>query len=99
MWGQKAAVATPPEATEEVITMFNDYPDIVTVDHIIEMLGLGKSTVYSLLKTHQIRHVRVGAKYIVPKQAVIDFVSGVCYNDDQIISGRLIDQSSKGAPL
>ena len=61
--------------------VFENYSDIVSVDDIMSMLGIGKSSVYGLLKTSQIRHVRVGRKYIIPKQAVIDFINGVCYND------------------
>lgn len=69
--------------------MFNSYPDIVNINQISKMLGIGKSSVYSLLRTNQLRHVRVGTKYIVPKQSVVDFASGVCYNNDQIVNGRL----------
>ena len=61
--------------------MFIDYPDIVTVEQITRMLGIGKSAAYALLQSDQIRHVRVGRKYIISKQAVIDFVSGMCYNN------------------
>ena len=68
--------------------MFEKYPDVVSVDHIAAMLNLGKSSVYSLLRNHQLRHVRVGTKYIVPKQSVIDFVSGVCYDGQWIIGGE-----------
>ena len=60
--------------------MFNSYPDIVTITQIMEMLGIGKSTVYNLLRANMIRHVRVGAKYIIPKQSIIDFLSYSCYN-------------------
>lgn len=79
--------------------MFQNYPDIVSVEQIMEMLGIGKSSVYSLLKTNQLRHVRVGTKYIIPKSSVIDFACGMCYNNDQIINGRLINQSLKGVHL
>jgi len=76
--------------------MFQDYPDIVSVEQIMNMLGIGKSSVYALLQSNQIHNVKVGRKYIVPKQSVVDFVSGVCYNGSQIINGRLTHQSSKG---
>ena len=62
--------------------MFNDYPDIVAVEDVMCMLGIGKSTAYTLLKTNQISHVKVGRKYIIPKQAVIGFVQGLCYTID-----------------
>jgi excisionase family DNA binding protein len=61
--------------------MFKEYPDIVTVEQIAHMLGIGKASAYELLQKNQIQYVRVGKKYIVPKNAVIAFVSGMCYND------------------
>ena len=69
--------------------VFENYSDIVSVDDVMSMLGIGKSSAYGLLKTKQIRHVRVGKKYIIPKQSVIEFIGGICYNDRQIINGRL----------
>lgn len=74
-------------------SMFNNYPDIVSIEQIMAMLNLGKSSVYSLLKSSHIRHVRVGRKYIIPKQSVIDFLAYPCDNIDTIIDGRLINQS------
>ena len=46
----------------------------------MDMLGVGKSTAYSLLRNDAIPHVRVGRKYIIPKQAVVGFVQEACYN-------------------
>ena len=69
--------------------MFEKYPDIVTVDHLTEMLHIGKSSAYSLLQNNQIRHVKVGKKYVIPKQSVVGFLNRMCYNDSQIIDGRL----------
>jgi len=61
--------------------MFQKYPDIVSVDDITKMLNLGKSSVYALLQTNQLRHIKVGRKYIIPKKSVIDFATGACYNE------------------
>ena len=69
--------------------MFADYPDIVSVEQTARMLGIGKSSAYALLQNNQIRHVKVGRKYIIPKQAVIAFVSGMCCNGGQIIGGGI----------
>ena len=69
--------------------MFEDYPDIVSVEELTKMLHIGKSSAYSLLQHNQIRHIRVGRKYIIPKQAVIGFVTDSCYNVKQIINGGL----------
>ena len=61
--------------------MYQSYPDVVSVVQLAEMLNIGKSSAYSLLKSKQIRHLKIGCKYIIPKQSVIDFVRGSCYND------------------
>ena len=68
--------------------MFNNYPDIITVEQLAKMLNIGKSSAYSLLQNNQIHHVKVGKKYIIPKTAVLDFVGEIWYNDRQIINGR-----------
>ena len=55
--------------------IFSEYSDIVTVDEVMKMLRLVKNTVYKLLKDGEIMNVKVGARYIIPKQSVIEFVS------------------------
>jgi len=69
--------------------MFRDYPDVVTVEHLCRMLNIGRNTAYTLLQNNKIYHVKVGKKYIIPKAAVLDFIGEICYNDNQIINGRL----------
>ncbi len=38
------------------------------------MLKIGKNKVYELLKSGEIKSIRIGNKYIIPKKSVIDFV-------------------------
>jgi excisionase family DNA binding protein len=54
----------------------------------MKMLDIGKSSAYSLLRENKINHVRVGKKYIIPKQSVIGFLNDSCYNSPQTINGR-----------
>ena len=77
------------------ILIFSTYPDIVTVEQIMEMLNLGKTKVYNLLKDNSIRHLRVGNKYIIPKKSVIDLFDNLWHNDCQAINGKL-NQVTKG---
>ena len=55
--------------------MFSKYNDVVTVEDVMEMLHLGRVTVYSLLKSGRIHTLRVGKKYVIPKKSVIDFLA------------------------
>lgn len=45
---------------EKVYEMFTEYNDVVTVEEVMEMLHLGRVTVYNLLKTDKIHTLRVG---------------------------------------
>lgn len=58
--------------------IFNDYPDIVRIDEIQSMLQIGRNSVYDLLKQNLIKSIKIGKKYIVPKQSIIDFVKTAC---------------------
>ncbi len=69
--------------------MFENYPDIVSIPQICEMLHIGKSSAYELVRSKAINRVKVGRKYIIPKQSVIGFVNRSCYNGGQIIDGGL----------
>ena len=54
--------------------MFSKYDDIVSVKDVMEMLHLGRVTVYNMLKSGRIHTLRVGKKYVIPKKSVIDFL-------------------------
>ena len=55
--------------------MFESYPDVVTVNELCEMLGIGKKLAYRILDSQDIRSVRVGRIYRIPKSAVIDYLT------------------------
>lgn len=64
--------------------MFEDYPDVVSIDDIQQMLRIGRSAVYELLKNDILKSIRVGKRYIVPKKYVIDFLlSNSIHNSKQ----------------
>ena len=39
--------------------MFDNYPDIVAIEDVMDMLHVGKSTAYSLLRSNSIPHEQV----------------------------------------
>ena len=54
--------------------VFDSYPDVVSVEEIRQMLRIGKNAVYALLKDGEIKSIKVGKRYIVPKKYVIEFL-------------------------
>ena len=64
----------PDRKTERYMMMFKDYPDVVTVEHLQKMLGVGRKVAYLLVKENKIRSVRVGRSYKIPKLCVVEYL-------------------------
>ncbi len=59
------------------VQMFENYPDVVEVDDLRVMLGgISKKLAYRLLADQEIRCVRVGRSYKIPKICVIEYLMG-----------------------
>ena len=59
------------------VQMFETYPDVVEVDDLRVMLGgISKKLAYRLLADQEIRSVRVGRSYKIPKICVIEYLMG-----------------------
>ena len=54
----------------------DDLPLVLRVEDLMPVLDLGRNTAYELVRSGQIRSVRVGRKLRIPKQAVEDFLAG-----------------------
>lgn len=54
--------------------MLDNYPDVLTVSEVIEILGLGKNKIYELLNDGKLSGVRIGRSWRVTKQALLAFL-------------------------
>ena len=60
-----------------IFSMFENYPDVVKVEDLRVMLGgISKKLAYRLLANQEIRSVRVGRSYKIPKVCVIEYLMG-----------------------
>ena len=58
-------------------SMFENYPDVVEVEDLRKMLGgIINRLAYKLLAEQEIRSVRVGRAYKIPKICVIEYLLG-----------------------
>lgn len=55
-------------------TMFANYPDIVSVEDLMEMLQIGQVLAYKLVKKGEIKSRKVGREYKIPKINVISYL-------------------------
>lgn len=62
---------------KNIATMFKEYPDVVAVEDLRQMLGgISRKLAYKLLAENEIRSVRVGREYKIPKVCVINYLIG-----------------------
>ena len=57
--------------------MFTEYPDIVNIVQLKEMLGIGSNLAYKLVRDKTIPSLKVGREYKIPKRNTI------CYSMNQ----------------
>ena len=53
--------------------MFTEYPDIVNVPQLKEMLDIGMNLAYDLVRQKKIQSLKVGREYKIPKRNVIEY--------------------------
>lgn len=54
--------------------MFEEYKDVMTAGQVQEVLGISKGTLYRLLNKGEIKSIRIGRVFKIPKVYLIDFI-------------------------
>lgn len=57
--------------------VFKKFPDVLSVNQLCEVLHLSKPSVYKLLESGELKSLRVGAKYKIPKVYVMEYMQMV----------------------
>ncbi len=56
-------------------TMFKDYPDVVNVEQMCEMLGgMSTKTACRLLRSGSIKSILTGRRYRIPKVYILEYL-------------------------
>ena len=58
--------------------MFTNYPDLVNVKQLKEMLDIGINLAYKLVRDKIIEAIKVGREYKIPKRNVIAYLTKNC---------------------
>ena len=59
----------------QIDNMFQEYPDVVNVKVLGEMLGgISMKSVYKLLNQNKIGHLKIGRSFLIPKYHVIQYL-------------------------
>ncbi|MDR3091167.1 MAG: helix-turn-helix domain-containing protein [Clostridiales bacterium] len=63
------------------IAVLDDYGAVLTVQEVAAILRIGKNAAYALVHEGAVPSVRVGRKYLVPKNCIFDFLKAAPYNN------------------
>lgn len=63
------------KASDAYKVMFTNFPDVVSVDQMCQMLGgVSKKTAYQLLQDNKIKSFIVGRSYRIPKIHIMEYL-------------------------
>lgn len=48
--------------------------EILTVDEVTELLYIGKNTAYALLNSGELKGIRIGRSWRIPRESINDFI-------------------------
>lgn len=63
--------------TDDPLGQRYDRSLLCSVDEAAELLSIGKTNVFKLLKTGQLRSVKLGGRRLIPRAVLEDFVAGL----------------------
>jgi excisionase family DNA binding protein len=52
----------------------SDLPMTLRVEDLMPILGIGRNTAYELIRSGQIRSIRIGRQIRIPRDALLDFL-------------------------
>ena len=58
-----------------IVTSFENLPLVLHVKELAEILSINQNTAYALVRSGQIRSIRTGRTYRIPKDAVIEYLN------------------------
>ena len=56
----------------------DDFQEILTVDDVMQMLYIGRNTVYNLLNSGELKGFRIGRTWKIPKDCLTDYIVMKC---------------------
>ena len=55
-------------------SVLKEYPDVLTVEEMSRALGICTKTAYRLVRSNQVRHLRLGRAYRIPKTHLVTYL-------------------------
>ncbi len=55
-------------------TSFDDLPLVLTIDELAPLLNVSRNTVYEMVRSNQIKSIKIGAQYRIPKHVIRQYL-------------------------
>lgn len=55
-------------------TLFEEYPELVSVSDLMNMLSIGRVLAYRLISNKKVKAVKIGREYKIVKNSVISLI-------------------------
>lgn len=59
--------------------VFKNYPDVLNVQQVSELLGVSTKTVYKQIKGGSLKSIKVGREFRIPKVSIMSYIN--IFND------------------
>ena len=56
------------------VRSIEDLPLVLTVEDLMPILSIGRSNAYALVRSGQVRSIRIGHQFRIPREAVQEFL-------------------------
>ena len=75
-------VASQNVASQDVYSsFFPDYPDVVDMKQVGEMLGVCVKTVYRMVQNNELKSVRIGRQHRIAKLHIMQYIDIALYEN------------------
>lgn len=52
----------------------DDYPDVLKPEDVMAIFDIGKNTIYKMLRTGELKSIRIGKQYRIPKIYLLQYL-------------------------
>jgi len=64
------------------VPMLEQFPDILTVKDLQDILSIGRSKAYAILHSGELQYITIGRQIRIPKKYLLDYLQRSSYNTD-----------------
>ena len=61
---------------EKALRSWDELPMVLRVEDLMPILGIGRSNAYALVRSGQMRSIRIGHQFRIPREAIQEFLDG-----------------------